>query len=884
MQAKLCRVRQWLRCRAGRPFGFLSVCAALACVVTHAYSGTNEPVSISIQNARMKVALGRTENGAIVSLVDCASKAEFAAQQKTPRLFNLTFSKKAETGGERLYLSSRDAKVFSADVSNGVAILDYDGLGEWPARVRCTVTARPDEPLMRWRISVKIPDSLILEEVQFPFVVLRAPLGESMEDDAAVFGHAKGGVIQKPAAMKVGTRVSGRQPGSLAAQFGCYYDDRSGFYTAAYDNKGYPKDFEMRRTAEGVEMNWNPHCYTEKNYEMDFDVVMTTFAGANGKAPADWRDAADIYKEWALQQPWCATPYAKRADIPVWMKDGPAMVRFGREWLAEPERIERWMTDYWKKNFPESPLITAYWGWEKIWGWVTPDYFPVFPSDSQFTNLVSHLRAKGCHAFPWPSGYHWSLTYRKQSDGSFFWDDRKRFDEVARAHAIHQRDGKLYLRTPSWLAGGDTACMCPGDPWTINWWNNDICVPLAKRGCDMIQVDQVVGGGFPFCYKREHAHPPGPGLWMTDVFNKQLRTMFTECRKVERDSIVCVEEPNEQFNHLVGIQDYRDCEAPREWASVFNYLYHEFLPTFQSNPRGEDTVMTAYCLANGQIPHMVPSMRVGGTALMNGDFERRGIQQEGFAGWDHVRGYQGQVWNGRASIDGVGKHGGATSLRLDNVLDSDVVQVSQNVAVSDSGFTPNKKYCLSAWMKTGNMSKQSSIGFGIFAPGTKSMGAGGGIKMPAAGEGWTRGSANFTVPAGAAFLRIMIHVAGKATVWVDDVMLDEVREDGTLVPVMLSPYPPDHKLMLRWVELYHGEGRPWLQFGRMLHPPKLTCATIKYHDRTVPAVLHNAFRSPDGQEAVVVANATREPQHAVLLWKNRELNLDLNAGDAALLK
>ena len=40
---------------------------------------------------------------------------------------------------------------------------------------------------------------------------------------------------------------------------------------------------------------------------------------------------------------------------------------------------------------------------------------------------------------------------------------------------------------------------------------------------------------------------------------------------------------------------------------MFNYLYQEFLPTFQSNPKAQDLVMAAYCLANGEMPHLVIS-------------------------------------------------------------------------------------------------------------------------------------------------------------------------------------------------------------------------------------------------------------------------------------
>lgn len=837
---------------------------------------------VELQNGSIRVKIDSQRPGGIVSLVDVASGVDFVAPQTAPRLFTLALSKKAEVGGERFYLSSRDARSFSVRVERGVATLSYDGLGEWPVRVTCTASTSAEDSLVRWRLSATIPDALVLEEVQFPFVVLRAPLGESVTDDAAVFGHTKGGVIREPAAMKVGSRVYGRQPGSLAAQFACYYDGRAGFYTAAYDGTGYPKDFEMRRTAEGLEMDWNPHCFAVNSYAMDFDVVMTTFASADPATPTDWRDAADIYKAWALRQPWCATPYARREDVPSWMKDGPAMVRFNRDWLADPSRIEKWVEDYWKKHFPEAPLITAYWGWEKVGNWVTPDYFPVFPSDAEFTGLVKRLRPLGCRAFPWPSGYHWTLTYRKQDDGSFSWDDRKRFDEVARPHAVHQRDGKLYIRTPRWLAGGDTACLCPGDPWTIDWWNSDVCAPLAGRGCEMIQVDQVVGGSFPFCYCREHSHPAGPGRWMTEVFAQQLRTMRATMRAIQPDAVVCFEEPNERFNHLVGIQDYRDCEAPRQWASVFNYLYHEFLPTFQSNPRADDAVMMAHCLVDGQIPHMVPSMRLGCSLPVNGGFEEHDPASGWPTGWEHVRGYKGQVWNGKAIPDNREMHNGTACLQLENTRDSDVVQVSQNVAVSESGFSTGNKYRLSAWMKTGRMVRSNGIGIGFLAPGVKPLGNGARLLFPAAGKGWSRVAVEFTVPDGAAMMRIMIHIEGEGQAWVDDMTLEEVLPDGTAVPTMSPDFPPNHPLMRRWVELYHGEGRPWLQFGRMLHPPKLTCATITYRDRPTPAVLHNAFRAPDGRKAVVLANATREPQRVSLFWEGREYHLDLEANDVLL--
>ena len=508
------------------------------------------------------------------------------------------------------------------------------------------------------------------------------------------------------------------------------------------------------------------------------------------------------------------------------------------------------------------------------------------------------MRAAGAHAFPWPSGYHWTLTYQKRADGSFEWDDRKHFDETVRAHAIQTRDGKLYLRTPSWLRGGDTTCMCGGDPWTLRWWNEDICVPLARRGCEMIQVDQVVGGGYPACFDHAHPHPAGPGLWQTENFTRQLQTMYAAMKKIEPDSVVCFEEPNEQFNHLVGIQDYRDCEAPHEWASVFNYLYHEFLPPFQSNPHGNDLVTMAHCLVDGQLPHMVPTGRdLAEPVLINGGFEPRAGGRTQLVGWEQVHSYQGKNWIGQATNDATEKHGGTASLRLDNTNKTDFVQVAQNLNCGPDALAVGKKYRLTAWLKTGHMAKPNAISYCFLSPATTSLGHGGALSFPSAGAGWQKVASDFTVPENAERFRIMINLAGVAQAWVDDMAVEEILPGGGTQPVIFSGAAPAAKLMQRWVALYHGAGRPWLEHGRMLHPPHLQCATQTYEalsrgknetvvrtPRTLPAVLHNAFRAADGTEAVVLANTTLAPQHVTLGWHGRTLPLDIPPADALLVK
>lgn len=871
----------------------ISTQMALGAIVFSALCGqavgaqvSDTPGRVILQNDRLSLALGKAEKGAVVSLRDRSLDRELAALQKSPRLFVLSLTKRGDTSGTRQYLSSAQAESVAFEALPGGARVTYGVFPGQSIQVTCTVTVNQPDQLARFSLEATIPEDLVLEEVQYPFVVLNAPLSGQGED-ALVLGRTKGGISPRPSEWPVNRRASARQPGSLAAQFGCYHDDGVGVVFAALDQAGYPKTVECRRIEEGLETAWDRHCFDTGDSSLGFEAAIGTFRGENGAATT-WRDGADIYKAWAEKQHWCARKFADRDDVPQWFKDGPATVRFNRAWLAEPERIRNWLTGYWGKHFPAgNHLIAAYWGWEKVESWITPDYFPVFPSDEEFRSLAAFARERGVHTFPWPSGYHYTLTFDKLADGTFRWDDRERFDEIARPHAIHNRDGSLYVREPSWLRGGTTATMCPGDPWTIDWFN-DLSVKLVERGADLVQVDQVVGGAYPFCYKTDHNHPPGPGLWMTEVFRRQLETMLAECRKVDPDALVCFEEPNEHFIQQVAIQDYRDWEPM--WRaeddtipeSVFNYIYHEYLPTFQSNPRANDLPGAGYCLVTGQMPHFVPSRLTGpGPSLAGGDFEE--WVGSAPAGWDKVGGYQGQTWSGKCFHDAEVAHGGDHSLRLENTEPTEVVQVSQNVSVGGQ-FAIGGQYRLRAWLRSEGMQKPNGIGLGTFAPGLRSTG-GARIQIPQdTGGEWVEGSAEFTVPAESEMLRIMIHIDGPGKVWVDDMVLERALPDGTWAQVMRPEVPLDHDFMRRWVELYCEEASSYLLHGRMLHKPPLEVGSVRVSGRELPAILHNAFRAADGSEALLAVNITREPVEGVLTWHGARRTLSLEPGEIAFLR
>jgi len=870
------------------------LCAAM---LAHGISEVRDgPARVTLRTERMTLALDKERKGAVVSLVDAATGQEFIAPQAAPDLFFLALSDPGDISGKLLWVGSGSAESVTWSVeargATKLARMVFSGLGGRRLRAECTVSAAEGDDAALWRITVSGDEHLMLEDVGYPVLSLRTPLADGTDQSAFVAGLTKGGVYRAPSRWPAGSTIYARQPGGLAAQFACYYGPRAGLYSATRDTKGYPKVLQVRRTESGLEWVWRRQCCHNLStaFEPGYEVALTTFGSPDAGRLTDWRDAADVYKAWALKQPWCARPLARRDDLPAWLLEGPAMVRFDRGWLSRPERIEQWLRDYYQARFPQGPLIVAFWGWERVAPWISPKYFPPHPSEEGLRKCVESVRGVGGHPFFWPSGYHWAATFGKRPDGTFDWDDRADFEKTGLPHAIRNRDGAPWSWDPPWLNGGTNYALCRGDPWTRRWLD-DIAAELTKRGADLIQVDQVVGGGAPGegrCYSSQHGHPPGPGVWDSEAFGEQLRTMREACRRVNPDIVLGFEEPQELFIQRVGIQDYRDWEMPwappepQERASVFGYLYHEFVPCFQSVPRPDDRLMTAYCLVNGEIPHVAPHWPVEPSpALRNGGFEdwTDGAPE----GWEQVRGYRGQLYAGRSSPDETVKHTGNRSLRLENDGADDIGQVSQNVAVGPGALQAGRTYRLSLWSLAPELSRANNVIVGAFDPDWKALGS---WSIPLVhGNEWHRGEVAFSIPQGAVRLRIMLHVMGPAKVWMDDVGLEEQDADGARRTVMLAGLPADHELALQWVRLFRGEGRPYLLLGRMLHPPPLTGAMGSGSTAAErPAILHNAYRAPDGTEAVIALNATDEPQECVLTWRGGDRALSFRPWEAKLIR
>lgn len=817
--------------------------------------------------------------GSPIRISDAVTKSEFAAAGEG--LFRLVVISRGGDPAKPLELTSRDAKAVKRLEGEGLR-LRFDGIGGRELAAVCAIEAGANG-FFRFRIRVEGGAGTIVERVDYPLLPLRAPLEGDGAGDAAVLGTTKGGVLERPHQWKVGRSASATQPGNLAAQFGCYYGPKGGVVSYCEDAAGYPKTLAIGRTSDGMALGWrHPMRHDLKEpFELAFPVVVGLFRGAGG-ASTDWRDAAAIYKSWALKQPWCAKRLVDREDLPAWLKEGVAQVRFGREWIGQPERIEAWLEKYWGKHFAGVPLIVSFWGWEGVATWVPPKYFPPYPSEEGLKRCIDAVRRAGGHPFFWPSGYQWCLTYGKREDGSFEWEDRAGFERDAKPHAMVGKDGKVMLTNPPWYRGGEAATLCRGDKWSRDWFSG-VAVGLAKRGGELFQIDQVVGAGMRGggdCRATGHGHPPGIGIWDVEAAHKQMAEMLAACRAVGVNMVLGFEEPQELFLQEVGVQDYRDYEvvtrsqhSNHRPESVFGYLYHEFVPLFQSNPHAPDRGMTAHCIVTGQMPHLVPQWPVEPHEFpINGGFEEW-VGDVPFS-WDRVDGWQGKKYLGVPHRDDAARHSGTSSLRIESGTTGEITQVSRNLPVGPAGLLPGGKYRLSAWCRVERLGRSAAINIAALGKGLVSRGSWR-LPFPAPGE-WRAVSADVAVPGeGAETLRVMIHVEGPCRVWVDDFQVAEVGADGVARPIVREGLPPQHDLYSQWVKLYHGEGRPYLEFGMAVPPPVVEpAAEMKI----------GAFRSSDGSEAAIAVNASNSPRTVILRWSEGPRSISFAPWEVKLIR
>jgi hypothetical protein len=554
----------------------------------------------TVANDLLSLSLSPAAKGGLETLIDHRTGRNLIAAPPGP-LYRLTLTRAGEEPIEltSMQADSVEARTDSASASQTLT-LDYGPHGAHDIRVRCSVRLEAGSPLTRWRIAVRNRTSYGVRAIGYPVALAPAALGDSGDDDVFAWGFMGGNLIRRPGenlARYPGMDVFRSQhPGIMSVQMQAYYDDTAGLYMATYDAGGNVKAFNIARRGDAFDMTIE-HNFDERpglDFDLPYDTVLGVFHG-------DWYAAADLYKEWAVQQHWCSRKTTERDDIPAWLKEPRPVLFVGQNGDHERLRATLWAPPseypFWR-HYPASravplvrgyaerfgtPVVTFIEGWEKIGGPGGPvDIFPPAEGEESFKSAMAECARDGNHAALYLAGFQW--CYKRSMRG---YDGRERFEREGQPLAVLNPAGEID-HLAFWNNQKEYANLCVGSAATRELYRDNL-MNLMDLGGVALQIDQQIGLYTEPCYSQAHGHPPGFGPWMHAAMLNFIREARQACKARNPEATLSYEVPCEVWIQEVDLHMHRPYHIRPyrlEAIPLFDYLYHEYALTF-----GGDTML-----------------------------------------------------------------------------------------------------------------------------------------------------------------------------------------------------------------------------------------------------------------------------------------------------
>lgn len=543
-----------------------------------------------------------SEEGSIVAFRDESIDRDYIAKgEKKSPLFRIGCAEYEQ--GERQYgdivFSSR-LVVPEVEVGQDQLLFRYEYLGEKEIHVACKIRMCKEDGLCHFSIEIENHTELGLHYLEYPVMELCASIGKEAESNRIVLPKQDGYLLPSPRAkawegdlpyrrwdQRFEYPGNGREfPENLSAQFLAYYDTEGGFYMAVYDGEGNPKKIgPVWQEAEEESISFTPYFHISpvsgNQYVPGYDVVAGCFRG-------DWQDAAELYKQFAVRQSWCARKISEREDIPEWIKRGAMFFHIrlrGQEDEDYFSKLPEYMRE-WKRTW-DMPMVAMMCGWEKLGEWVGPDYFPPYGGEEGFKRLCEALKKEGIKSFPFGlSGLKLPLRRMIGKDCgqlplAIDYNNRKRFREYFSNFAATDAEGRFIMDsgTDSWDGLHAYACVGTEQAYTQLY---GAAMQLAEYGAEVVQVDQLFGGGVTECYRSEHGHLPGRGKWQVDRIAQIYDDIRRDGKRRDPSFALSQEFMSELFIQHLDICHGRVFDEPRgvEGIPLFAYLYHEYVPCY----------------------------------------------------------------------------------------------------------------------------------------------------------------------------------------------------------------------------------------------------------------------------------------------------------------
>ena len=471
------------------------------------------------------------------------------------------------------------------------------GLGGLALDATVTVRGGPADRSARWSVAVddRTPGRLRLTHVAFPWLALPVRRRMGIVRPFGAGQLLRGDLLDAlepdtPEAFQLRPESFDclHYPGYTFAQFLASCGASAGLMVMALDASGRPKVIKPLATADGrIRLGF---AHLGDPADLDHDVAIGGFVG-------DWEDAAGLYRDWAMTQPWASRPLAARRDIPAWLLDSPMPVVIRAAGVVDdsgPATPNEAFVPY-ARSLPAldalaeatgGPLMPILMAWEREGPWVYPEALPPVGGSASFAAFTVAARDRGWHVGTFCDGTRWVVGH------AFAGYDGHTHFEAAGGPATTSRTHTDELWQENWDASWRPSYPgCLAVPRTREIALDYVASLAGDLGLDMIQFfDQNLGGcTFP-CYADDHPHPSVPGPWMTAAMSAFMADVTTTAARAAgpgRTTAISVESaPAEVHLGSIALCDIRAVVDGHDAADplwdgaipLFHFLYHELLP------------------------------------------------------------------------------------------------------------------------------------------------------------------------------------------------------------------------------------------------------------------------------------------------------------------
>lgn len=283
-----------------------------------------------------------------------------------------------------------------------------------------------------------------------------------------------------------------------------------------------------------------------------------------------WWEAAQIYRPWALRQPWAQTALGRKAgpaharlrEICFW-----AWNRGGCEAVSRP--LEKFAED---TGLP----CALHWDW---WHRYTkdvgyPTYWPPYEGAEKFVETVSRLKAHGCYTMVYMNGMS------RDRDDASWGEEGERDAQYEHDGTIHGHHWNPHTHEPHRLT---TVC---GEGRGFQKLIQEQVSHLANAGLDAVYLDQVSCAAAKPCWSPYHRHPKGDLLASLHGYHRYLQEIRARHPSLQLGSEEVSEAFLCDFDLFISLfgTSYERCGLgvlPEfEAVPVWNALYHGLSAVF----------------------------------------------------------------------------------------------------------------------------------------------------------------------------------------------------------------------------------------------------------------------------------------------------------------